>query len=67
MVSNPRLPAGTAYLVQAGQVGVVGFEVPLTVEVIDARKTRSKWIQAYVVPAMAVDRPHAAKKLTGLD
>lgn len=47
-------------------VGTVGFEAPLSVDVIDERKTRSTWVQAYAVPAFAVDRPYAAKKITGL-
>ncbi|KUI13453.1 hypothetical protein AU191_16825 [Mycolicibacterium acapulense] len=66
MFANPRIPAGTAYVAQGGMVGTVGFEVPLTVEVVDDRLTRSRWIQAYAVPAFAVDRPFAAKKITGL-
>lgn len=66
MFANPRIPAGTAFVAQGGMVGTVGFEVPLTVEVYDDRATRSKWVQAYAVPAFAVDRPYAAKKITGL-
>jgi hypothetical protein len=66
MFANPRIPAGTAYLVQGGQVGTVGFEVPLTVDSWEAKETRSWWVQGYVVPAFAVDRPYAAKRLTGL-
>lgn len=66
MFSNPRIPAGTAYVCQGGMVGTVGFEAPLTVDVIDERKTRSTWVQAYAVPAFAVDRPYAAKRITGL-
>lgn len=66
MFANPRIPAGTAFVAQAGMVGTIGFEVPLTVEVYDDRATRSKWVQAYAVPAFAVDRPYAAKKITGL-
>ena len=41
-------------------------QTPLTVEVYDDRSTRSMWVQAYAVPAFAVDRPYAAKKITGL-
>ena len=66
MFSNPRIPAGTAYVCQGGMVGTVGFEAPLTVDVYDDRSTRSTWVQAYAVPAFAVDRPYAAKKITGL-
>lgn len=66
LFSNPRIAAGTAWCVEAGAVGTVGFESPLTVDVWESKETRSWWVQAYVVPAMAVDRPYAAKKLTGL-
>jgi hypothetical protein len=63
---SPRIPAGTAYVCQKGMVGAVGFEVGLTVEPYRDPKTRSTWVQAYVVPAFAVDRPFAAKTITGL-
>lgn len=66
MFVNPRLPAGTVYVCQAGNVGTVGFEVPLTVETWRDPGTRSWWVQAFAVPAFAVDRPFAAKKIIGL-
>ena len=66
MFANPRIPAGVAFVAEEGMVGTIGFEVPLTVEVYDDRSTRSKWVQAYAVPAFAVDRPYAAKKISGL-
>ena len=66
MYANPRIPDGTAYVVQGGQVGTVGFEYPLTVDVWEDKATRSWVVQAFAVPALAVDRPFAAKKLTAL-
>lgn len=63
---NPRVQAGTGWAVERGMVGTVGFESPLTVDAWEDKPTKSWWVQCYVVPAMAVDRPHAAKKLTGL-
>ena len=47
LIANPRRPAGTAFVVQGGMVGTIGWELPLTVEVIDAarngfRRTRSR-------------------------
>ncbi|BBX62805.1 hypothetical protein MSAS_19790 [Mycobacterium saskatchewanense] len=66
MFVNPRLPAGTAYVCQKGNLGVVGFEVPLTVETWRDPATRQWIVQAYCVPAFAIDRPYAAKKITGL-
>lgn len=66
MFSNPRIADGTAYLVEAGAVGSVGFEVPLTVDVVPEKLTRSSWVMGYCVPALAVTNPGAVKKLTGL-
>lgn len=66
LFANPRITAGTAWAIESGKVGTVGFELPLTVDVWEDKATRSWWVQAYVVPAFGVDRPFAAKKLTGL-
>ncbi|WP_232836211.1 major capsid protein [Mycolicibacterium smegmatis] len=68
MYSNPRIPDGTAFVCQAGMVGTVAFESPggLVVETYDERSTRSTWVQSYAPVAIAVDRPYAAKKITGL-
>lgn len=66
LFANPRVTAGTAWAVQAGAVGTVGFEAPLTVDKWDDRSTRSTWVQTYCVPGFAIDRPYAAKKITGL-
>lgn len=66
MVTNPRLTDGVAYLVQAGQVGTVGFEYELTVRTWPIHETRSTGVLAFCVPAFAIDRPYAAKKLTAL-
>lgn len=66
MFANARVTAGTAWAIEKGKVGTVGFEFPLTVDAWEDKATRSWWVQAYVVPAFGVDRPFAAKKLTGL-
>ncbi|CAM3129232.1 hypothetical protein DFJ75_1699 [Williamsia muralis] len=66
LFSNPRIASGTAWAIKSGEVGTVGFEKPLTIDSWDDRSTRSRWIQAYCVPAFAVDKPYAAKKITGL-
>lgn len=66
LFSNPRIAAGTAWCVESGAVGTVGFESPLTIDTWVDKATRSWFVQAYVVPALACDRPYAAKKLTGL-
>ena len=66
MVSNPRIADGVAYVVQSGQVGTIAFETPLTVDVWEDKSTRSWVVQAFAVPAFAVDRPYAVKKLLGI-
>lgn len=69
--ANPYIPVGRVYLAAknettgAGKAGSIGFEVPLTVDIIDRRETRDKVIQAYAVPAFAVDKPQAVKVITG--
>ncbi len=66
MVSNPRVADGATYVVQSGQVGTIAFEAPLTVDVWEDKATRSWVVQAFAVPAFAVDRPYAVKKLIAL-
>lgn len=60
---NPRVPEGVVYLLKETCVGVVGFERPLTVDVIDDRKHRRTEVQAYAVPVFVVDSPQFAKKI----
>ena len=63
---SPRVEAGVAYALKKGESGIVGFETPLKVESYDDRSTRSKWVQANAVPAFAVEKPYAVKKIVGL-
>lgn len=65
LVVNPYVSEGRAYVVQKGKAGVLGYEAPLTLDVIDKRETREKLLQVYAVPAFAVDRPQAVKVITG--
>jgi hypothetical protein len=67
MFENPRIPDGEAYAVRRGQVGIVGFEKPLTVETWREPKNQTSYVLAYVMPLFAVDKPYAAKRLTGLN
>ncbi|GGL09676.1 major capsid protein [Nocardia jinanensis] len=65
LVTNPYIPEGRVYLTAKGKAGTVGFEAPLTVDIIDKRENREKIVQVYAVPAYAVDRPQAVKVVTG--
>lgn len=64
--ASNRVTAGTAYILEKGKVGVLGYEEGLTTEVIDDRHTRSSWVQSYVNPLFAVTNPYSIKKITGL-
>lgn len=66
MFSSARITEGTAYVVQAAASGTVGFEVPLTVEVVREPLKRRRSVMAYCVPAIAVTNPGAIKKLVAL-
>jgi hypothetical protein len=65
LVSHPRVTAGTAYVLKKGAVGTVGFE-RMGIETWDDREVQSTWYQNFIVPAIAIDRPEAMFKLTGL-
>lgn len=67
MFENPRIANGTAYAVERGQVGIIGFEMPLTVESWREPKNQTGYVLAYVMPAFGIDKPYACKKLTGLN
>ena len=66
LFSNPRMTPGVAYVCERGQVGTVGFGWPLNIHIWPEPSTRSTWVQGFVVPAFAVDRPFALKKLTSI-
>jgi len=64
--TSMQVANGTAYVVSSGQAGILGFERPLTTEVIPERTRRSTYVQSFVVPAFAVPTPGAVRKITGL-
>lgn len=67
MFENARITQGTGYAVQRGQVGIIGFEMPLTVETWRKPENQTSHVLAYAMPAFGIDRPYACKKLTGLN
>lgn len=64
--ASNRVPAGSAYAVDPGQVGFVDYEKQLTTETWREPKNRTSWVQSYVMPIMGVTNPYAVKKITGL-
>lgn len=63
LYANPHVPLNNVYVVEKANAGLVGFETPLTTEVIDIRERRTKRVQSYVDVSFATDRPAAIKKL----
>ncbi|ORM37958.1 hypothetical protein BFL43_02165 [Williamsia sp. 1135] len=64
--TSTLVPRGTAYMVEKGKAGKIGFERALTTEKYDERATRSTWFQSFAVPAFAVNKPGAVRKITGI-
>lgn len=67
---SPRVPAGTAYAVAQGMVGEMRIEFPLQTETAEEGAPSLRqitWVQSSVSPAMFVNNPYAAFKVTGLD
>lgn len=64
--TSMQVANGTAYVASSGSAGRLGFEHPLTTEVIPERTRRAIWVQSYAVPCFAVPVPGAVRKITGL-
>lgn len=61
-----RKAAGTVYWLAAGQVGELGYEVPLSTESWrDKDGKQQDWFQSYVLPIMYVTDPFAILETTG--
>jgi hypothetical protein len=61
-----RVTAGTAYVVQSGQVGQMRVEQPLQTNQWYEEETERFWTQSSVRPLMFVDNRWAVLKFTGL-
>jgi hypothetical protein len=61
-----RVPAGTAYFVQEGQVGEMRIEKPLGTETWREPETERTWSQSSVRPVMYVTNPYSVLQATGL-
>lgn len=66
LYSTKLVAAGTAYVLQGGQVGYVGFEKILNTESWRRPEERISWVQAFAQPAFAVNKPQCCIKITGL-
>lgn len=67
MVASNRVAAGTAYVVEAGQVGEIRVEKPLSTETWrDAHGRQRTWVQSDMRPVMYVTNPFSVVKVQGL-
>lgn len=66
MVASNRVAPGTAYVVEAGQVGEIRVEKPLSTETWREQATQRTWVQSDVRPVMFVTNPFSVVKVTGL-
>ncbi len=66
LIVSARVTAGTAYAIEAGQVGEIRFEKGITTETEREMTTQRTWVQSDVRVAMAVTNPYSAFKVTGL-
>jgi hypothetical protein len=64
--ASNRVVAGTAYLLQRGQVGEYRLEKPLSTETWREQEIQATWIQTDVWPLMFISNPFSILKLTGL-
>ena len=65
VVTN-RVAAGTAYVIESGQVGEMRLEKPLGTETWREQETQRTWIQSDVRPVFVVTNPFSIAKVTGI-
>lgn len=65
VVTN-RVAAGTAYVIESGQVGEMRLEKGLGTETWREQETQRTWVQSDVRPVFIVTNPYGIAKVTGL-
>jgi hypothetical protein len=65
VVSN-RITAGTAYVIESGQVGEMRLEKALATETWREQGTQRTWVQSDVRPVFVITNPYGLAKVTGL-
>jgi hypothetical protein len=65
VVTN-RVTAGTAYVIESGQVGQMRLEKPLSTETWREQGTQRTWVQSDVRPVFVITNPYGIAKVTGL-
>jgi len=67
LVKTTRVPNGTLYFAQAGQVGGIGLEQPLATRTYTEDRHQRDVVQSSVIPVFYVDNPTAVLKVTGVN
>lgn len=65
VVTN-RVAAGTAYVIESGQVGQMRVEKALSTETWREAETQRTWVQSDVRPVFVITNPYGIAKVTGL-
>jgi|SRR5215207_5681697 len=65
VVTN-RVAAGTAYVIERGQVGQMRVEKALSTETWREAETQRTWVQSDVRPVFVITNPYGIAKVTGL-
>lgn len=67
LIKTNRVPNGTAYFAQQGQVGGIGLEQPLATRTYTEDRHQRDVVQSSVIPVFYVDNPTAVLKVEGLN
>lgn len=66
LIVSARVTAGTAYVLEAGEVGELRFEKGMSTETWREPETQRTWVQTDVREVMVVTNPFSVFKLTGI-
>jgi hypothetical protein len=63
-ITSNRITAGTAYVIESGNVGQMLLEKPLSTETWREQGTQRTWIQSDVRPLFVITNPYSIAKVT---
>jgi hypothetical protein len=63
-ITSNRITAGTAYVIEAGNVGQMRLEKPLSTETWREQGTQRTWVQSDVRPVFVITNPYSIAKVT---
>jgi hypothetical protein len=63
-ITSNRITAGTAYVIESGNVGQMRLEKPLSTETWREQGTQRTWVQSDVRPVFVITNPYSIAKVT---